>query len=294
MSYGTLVAITQLIAQIQSPFANLSGYLPKYYAMIASADRLREIEEFTDDTENGTLSDGEIASFYSDRFESVSLKNVDFTYTPSDDYDKDELPASISDICLAISKGQHVAFTGESGCGKSTVLRLLMALYKPDKGECVIKSCDGEEILSSKYRRLFAYVPQGNMLMNGSIKEIVSFSSGDTDIDRINNALKISCSEEFVTKLADGIDTVVLESGSGFSEGQMQRLAIARAIYSGHPILLLDECTSALDSETEERLLRNLKELSDRTVVIVTHRRAALKICDRVLKFTKQGVVEND
>ena len=294
MTFGTLAAITQLISQIQSPFANITGYLPRYYALLASADRLKEIEGYNDEALDGDFKFEDVKDFYSGRFESVSLKNVDFTYTPAADDDKDNLPASVSNVSLHINKDEYVAFTGESGCGKSTVLKLIMALYKPDNGDCIIRFDGKDEVLSSKYRKLFAYVPQGNMLMNGSIKEIVSFSSDDADTDRIKQALRIACAEEFVSKLPEGLDTTVIENGSGFSEGQMQRLAIARAIYSEHPILLLDECTSALDSETEEMLLKNLRTLPGRTVIIVTHRPAALKICDRVLKFTKQGIIENE
>ena len=293
MTYGTLAAIIQLISQIQSPFANISGYLPKYYALIASADRIREIDDFDDDMPEGMLDIDAANTYYKDSFNSLSLNDVSFTYQPVDKDDKDDAPISVKNVDLSVFKGEYIAFTGESGCGKSTVLKLMMSLYRPDEGECVLNSEDGnKDILSSKYRRLFAYVPQGNMLMNGSIKDIITFSSKYVDEERLDRALKVSCADEFITKLEKGIDTVIFESGSGLSEGQMQRLAIARAVYSEHPILLLDECTSALDSATEAKLLENLKAMQGRTVIIVTHRSAALSICDRVLEFTKQGIIE--
>ena len=146
--------------------------------------------------------------------------------------------------------------------------------------------------LDSRWHRLFAYVPQGNQLMSGTIRDIVSFAdkSQSGDEEKIARALKIACADEFVGELESGIDTLLGERGTGLSEGQMQRIAIARAIFSESPVLLLDEATSALDSQTEKRLLENLRSMTDKTVVIVTHRPAALEICDRVLKFSENGV----
>ena len=130
--------------------------------------------------------------------------------------------------------------------------------------------------------------------MNGTIREVVAFAdkSAANDDQRINSALEIACADEFVGELEKGADTMLGERGTGLSEGQMQRLAIARAVFSGSPILLLDEATSALDEQTEKKLLENLRSMTDKTVVIVTHRPAALKICDRVLKFTEKGIIE--
>ena len=132
------------------------------------------------------------------------------------------------------------------------------------------------------------YVPQGNALMNGTVRQAVSLGdpSAAKDDARLRHALSVACADEFVSEP----DTELGERGSGLSEGQTQRLAIARAVFSGAPILLLDEATSALDAGTEERLLRNLRTLTDKTVIIVTHRKAALAICDRVLSFTPNGV----
>ena len=157
-----------------------------------------------------------------------------------------------------------------------------------DGGERYLTGDQGEITLDASWRRLFAYVPQGNALMNGTIREIVSFADPDAAHDghRLRRALEISCADEFV----DDPDAVLGERGSGLSEGQMQRLAIARAVFSDCPVLLLDEATSALDDLTEQRLLQNLRAMTDMTVVIVTHRKAALGICDRVLRFTEAGI----
>ena len=292
ISYGTLTAITQLITQIQSPFANITGYLPRWYQMIASAERLMEIETFDDDIADTIESREAVAAFYKDSFAGIGLDNVSYTFYPAsnkvDGISKDNMPVAVTSLNLAIAKGEYVAFTGHSGCGKSTALMLLMGIYKPDSGMRYAALNDGSrEELTSSWQRLFAYVPQGNKLMSGTVREIVSFadkSSASADA-RINEALKIACADSFIAELDDGIDTVLGERGTGLSEGQMQRIAIARAIFSEAPILVLDEATSALDDATEKKLLENLRALTDKTVIIVTHRPAALEICDRKIEF---------
>lgn len=287
VSYGTLTAILQLISQIQSPFANITGYLPKFYAMTASAERLREAENFADDCTGEIISSKEIRKFYDTEFSAIKADNVCFTYKSND---KESV---LDNVSFVINKGENIAFTGHSGCGKSTVLKLLMCLYHPDSGCLRVEKTDGSAVpLTSKWHRLFAYVPQGNHLMNGTIKEIITFSDAQADEERISLALTVSCACEFVSELEKGIDTELGERGAGLSEGQMQRIAIARAIYSGAPVLLLDEATSALDEATEKQLLDNLRSMTDKTVLIVTHRPAALGICDKIIRFTEKGIEE--
>ena len=292
ITYGTLTAITQLITQIQAPFANITGYLPRWYQMLASAERLMEIEKFEDDLEGETATSGEVSAFYRDSLIGFGLEDVSYKYYPATDkvelMSKENMPYAVSNLSIDIKKGEYVAFTGHSGCGKSTALMLLMGVYMPDEGKRYLSDATGEQLTFNSYwRRLFAYVPQGNKLMSGSIRDIVSFADGSSEgaQDRIDKALKIACASEFIDELEDGIDTVLGERGKGLSEGQMQRLAIARAIYSDAPVLLLDEATSALDENTEAQLLKNLRELTDKTVVIITHRPAALEICDRKVEF---------
>ena len=275
VTYGTLTAIMQLIGQVQGPFANISGYLPRWYAMTASAERLMEIEGYRDD---------EPAFATPPDFEALGMQHACFTYHSGEQ----DAPIVLEDLSFEARKGEYVAFTGYSGCGKSTVLKLLMCMYPLDSGERYIRLPDREAPLTAAYRRLFAYVPQGNALMAGTIRDAVTFAapaSGDQDERRIRSALHIACAD-----FVDDIDASLGEGGMGLSEGQMQRIAIARAIYSGAPILLLDEATSALDAETERQLLKNLRSLTDRTVFIVTHRPAALSICDVTMDFSQSGV----
>ncbi len=298
ISFGTLTAVTQLIMQIRAPFSNITGYLPKYYAMTASAERLMEIEQFPPDCDRAPKTLPEIRTCYRESLAGIGLSHADFTYLAATEtiteQSKAEMPLVLKDISLEIKKGEYTAFTGHSGCGKSTVLKLLMCVYKPDSGERYLRRTDGgTELLDSAWHRLFAYVPQGNQLMRGSIREIVAFADPDAMQDdvRIQNALKIACADDFVNALEQGADTVLGERGTGLSEGQMQRIAVARAVFSESPVLVLDEATSALDEATERRLLDNLRAMTDMTVLIVTHRPAALEICDRIYQFTPDGVV---
>lgn len=287
VSYGTLTAVLQLISQIQSPFANITGYLPKFYAMTSSAERLREAENFADDCEEKSIEKSEIKRFYENNFSAIKLRNISFTYKISD---RENV---LKNISFDIKKGENIAFTGHSGCGKSTVLKLLMCLYHCNSGEIILQKSDGTKVsLTSEWHRFFAYVPQGNQLMSGTIREIIAFSdkSEIRNEEKIKQALKISCADKFISELENGIDTILGERGLGLSEGQMQRIAIARAIFADSPILLLDEATSALDEQTEQKLLENLRSMTDKTVIIVTHRPKALEMCDKIIAMTENGI----
>ncbi len=289
MSYGNLMAVLQLIGQIQNPFANITGYLPKYYAMLASAERLMEAEGFADDCAGEVISPSERTDFYEQEFLGIGLEDASFTYQPPAENPDGVpvMPVVLAGLSLEIKKGEYVAFTGPSGCGKSTVLKLMMCLYPLDGGSRYLITNRGRQPFTARWRGLFAYVPQGNHLMSGTIREIVAF--GDLgkmrQEERLSYALRVACADTFVNELELGIDTLLGERGTGISEGQMQRIAIARAIFSDNPVLLLDEATSSLDEATEEKLLENLKAMTDKTVIIVTHRPAVLSICDKNIHF---------
>lgn len=298
VSYGTLTAVTQLIAQIQSPFANLTGYLPRYYTMLASAERLTDAERFDPDCVRDPLPLSDVRQAY-EQMTAMELRDVSFAYLPAADTVEDGArlpnPQAVSGISLSVRKGEFVALTGPSGCGKSTLLKLLTGIYRPAEGRRFLRMRNGTETgTDAAWHRLFAIVPQGNQLMSGSIRSVVAFSDPDAagDDARIAAALRVACAAEFVGALEQGADTLLGERGAGLSEGQMQRLAIARAVFSDSPVLILDEATSALDAQTEQQVLRNLRQMTDRTVLIVTHRPAALQYCDRVLRFTEAGIRE--
>ena len=293
MSYGNLMAIMQLVGQVQSPFANLTGYLPRYYSMLASAERLMEAEAFAPDSEH-PLAEEETLEFYRTKLTALRLEHVSFTYQPPVRAEEEQppMPVVLKDVDLTIRKGEYIAFTGPSGCGKSTVLKLLMCLYPLDAGSRTLETTCGTQPLTAAYRSLFAYVPQGNQLLSGTIRDIVSF--GDPckaqDDAGILRALRIACAEDFVQKLEKGLDTTLGEHGQGLSEGQMQRIAIARAVFSEHPILMLDEATSALDEATAQQLLENLRRMTDKTVLMVTHRMNQANFFDKELSFSKDGI----
>lgn len=287
MTYGTFTAVLQLVTQVQNPVSSLSGFVPRYYAMLASAERLMEAENYPMDDLHREVED--VPAFYREKFQGLELKNACFTYRQGR-----QSPELLNGLDLSIRKGEYVAFTGPSGCGKSTVLKLLMCLYPLDSGERNIMSTSGVRPLTAGWRELFAYVPQGNQLMNGTIREVVTFGdrTAMTREDDIRRALQIACADKFVGELPDGLDTQLGERGAGLSEGQMQRIAVARAIFSDRPILLLDEATSALDDETERQLLRNLRAMTERTVIIITHRSAVLDVTDQEIRFHKPDCFE--
>ncbi len=286
ITYGMMAAVLQLIRQADQPMAEVTSAFPQFFNMIASAERIMEIEKLDTGFSGTCRSPEKVRHYYEKDLSCIKMSDVHFSYTGSEDV----TDLVLTGMNLEIEKGDYVAFTGESGCGKSTTMNILMGLYKPCSGKIYIEKRGGKkEELNASWRALFAYVPQKNMLMSGRIRDVVAFADPDScmDEERIRESLKIACAESFVNELPDGLDTWLGERGSGLSEGQMQRLAIARAIFSKRPIIMLDESTSALDGDTEEQLLNNLKRMTDRTVVIITHRPAALQICNKQKHFTR-------
>ena len=287
MTYGTFTAVLQLINQVQNPVANASSYLPRYYTMIASAERLQEASQLSDSVQPAKISQAlQPMSPMEFPFNEICLNDITFRYLERGNGSKDRGDVVLSHFSCRILSGDYIELIGPSGCGKSTVLKILMCLYAQESGS---RTIDGKP-LETRCRGLFAYVPQGNQLMSGTIREVLTFGNREQmqQDDQMWKALKIACAESFVREeLPDGLDTTLGEHGTGLSEGQIQRLAIARAIFSGYPILLLDEATSSLDAETEKKLLENLRAMTDRTVLIVTHRPMALQMTDRVLDLGK-------
>lgn len=281
ITYGTLLAVQQLIGQIQQPIAGMAGIIPKYYAMLASAERLMELEEMPGDMENDRQEEPETT---------LDMKEIRLeSYTTGYGREKGTV---LEQISLQINEGDVMAITGESGAGKSTLLKALLCLYPKQEGQMILVRKDGKNLPFQKsMRTLFAYVPQGNFLMSGTIREAVSFYGMKGSVT-VEEACHIACAADFIEKLQMKYDTVLGERGVGLSEGQMQRLAIARAIYMGNPVLLLDEATSALDGDTEIRVLRNIQALHNKTILIVTHRPAALEICNRIVEISGKKITE--
>lgn len=276
ISYGTLTAVIQLIGQIQTPFANIGSTLPKYSQMLASAERLMEITQQA----KSTQTSGDVATREEvyEKMQAICFENVSFAY----DSDRPVL----QNESFSVQKGEFAALIGSSGIGKSTIMKLMLSVYQPQEGQIQIHTEDGALGLSELPSGMFAYVPQGNYLMSGPIWEVVGFAEKSAEIDRakVEEACKAACAHDFICELPKGYDTVLGERGDGLSEGQMQRLAVARAVYSGCPILLLDEATSALDGETERKMITSLKQMSNSTVFLVTHRKEVWELCDRVLE----------
>ena len=279
LSFGTLTAILQLVGQVQAPFAGLSGLLPRFYGVTASVDRLLEIENLPDEPEinTGDLAAGRIYR----EMRSIEFRGVTFRY------DRETV---LNRLDLRLQKYDFIAVTGLSGAGKSTFFKLLLGVYLPAGGTISIELENGELIPVDRHtRKLFAYVPQGNWLLSGTIRENLALVNPQASEAEILAAVQVSCAAEFIAGLPRGLDTVIGEKGLGLSEGQAQRLAIARALLCGAPILLLDEATSALDETTEERLLQNLRALKDKTCLIISHKKAASRVCDREIHLVSKG-----
>lgn len=266
MSFGSLTAVTQLMSQLRTPFVGLSGVLPQYAAMQASLERLMELDDISGEEDVGE----ETADLYQ-KLCAIEAKGLCFTY------DREQV---LRDVSFKIPKGSFCVITGESGVGKSTILKLLLGIYQKTGGLLQLVCEDGAVHIDRRTRKMFAYVPQGNLLLSGTLRENLLLAKPDATEEQINKAIYISAMDLYLPQLPQGLDTLLGEDGIGLSEGQAQRLAIARAVLSGAPILLLDESTSALDAQTEQIVLQRIRELSGRTCIAVTHREAALAYSD--------------
>lgn len=270
ITYGTLTAFLQLISQLRAPLQNVSGIMPRYYAAIASAERLIELENYEDDAK--ALPQDKLDLMKKD-FSSLEFNRVSFAY--------DNEPI-LTDCDFVLKRGTITALTGESGSGKSTVFKLILGLYEPDSGNITV---NGETALDTSMRGLFAYVPQGNLVLSGTVRDNITLYNPNVTDTEIEMAAKAAEIYDYIVSLPDGFNTKLAERGAGLSEGQIQRISITRALLVDAPVLLLDEATSALDEETEARVLSNIKEMKDKTVLFVTHRNTSLKVCDRIIHF---------
>lgn len=279
MTYGTVTAIIQLVNQVQSPFVSLSGIMPKYYTTLASAERLMELDDLPNETQKNATEIDAVKVYQ-------ELKSIDFNHI-SFKYDRDII---LDNASLKINKGDFVAIMGISGIGKSTLLKLLLGVFNLNSGSITLETDSGSIPIDKNTRKLFSYVPQGNMLISGTIRDNITFINQNASDEEIEQAIRISCSKQFIDELPSGIETVIGEKGLGLSEGQVQRLAIARSLLANAPVILLDEATSALDENTEKEFLQNLKKLKNVTCIIVSHKMAALEICNKKIQI-KDGKI---
>lgn len=268
LTYGTLNAYLQLFSQLRAPLQNVSGILPQYYSTLASAERLIEFENIEDEPPV-IVSDS--LSALKENFDGIMVENLAFSYD-------DEV--ILRNCSFTVPRGEITAIMGESGSGKSTLFKILLGLYEPDGGS--ISFGNGTPI-NAGTRGMFSYVPQGNMILSGTIRDNITLCNENISDEQIEKATRAAVIYDFIQELPDGFDTVLSERGAGLSEGQIQRVSIARALLFDAPILLLDESTSALDEQTETTLLSNIKHMTDKTVLFITHRNTSVNVCDHII-----------
>lgn len=285
LDYGTLSQVLSLVSQISVPINSLTSIIPTFYSAVASAERIIELESLDDEP---VINDDNlnVKELYAE-LSTIEFENITFKY------DRDEI---FEDTSLTVEKGDLVVMTGISGIGKSTLTKLLLGVFPLDGGEIYLKLNDGRRFtVDTNTRKFFSYVPQGNFLLSGTIRENIAFINSDATDEEIWRAVRFACAD-FIAELPKGLDTVSGEKGLGLSEGQVQRIAIARAILSDAPVILLDEATSALDEMTELRLLENIKNLSDKTCILISHKKAANDVCNKEVRIVdkKITVIENE
>ena len=271
MTIGFLSAIVALLSQLTGPLGNITSIIPKYYSLLASGERLRM--ENSEDVDY--LSKSEIDNFYNNGFKKLSINKVCYSYL--DKYGNKV--QALNNFSLIVNKNEKVLIKGHSGGGKSTLFKLILSLLTPESGELKIN----EQPLNKKYEKLFAYVPQDNLLMEGTIKEVVTLFDNEPNNELFNKALEISDASNFVNALVNKEETYLNEKGSGLSLGEMERIAIARAIYSGSPILLLDECSASLDTSSEKTVMSNILNMNNKTIILISHHKYDEKLFDKVI-----------
>ena len=284
ITFGTMTLFLQQRGNLTSAFNSMVGMIPTFLSGSISAHRLKELEEIPlEDCRKKTDSDMAMAV---QQGLTVELKDAEYAYTQG--------ITIISKSDLIARPGEIVALIGPSGEGKTTIIRLILGLIHPENGTTIIRSADGKELpLGADTRHLFSYVPQGNTILSGTIAENLQMVKKDATEEQMIEALKTACAWEFVQEMPGGLYATVRERGHGLSEGQAQRIAIARAVLRDAPVILLDEATSALDVATERTVLRNLVGTNTgKTCIVTTHRPSVLAMSDRVYRVVDTMVAE--
>ena len=282
--YGDMTFFLQQRSALSSRFNSLVGTIPGMINSAVSAHRVRELLDLPREEH-----DPDRVTYMEERTGKgvkVHVNDVTFGY--------DERANVYEHSDLHVSSGEIVAIMAESGGGKTTLIRLLLGMLEPNSGKVTLQSGSGEEFpVNSDLRKFFSYVPQGNTMFSGTIAENMRMVNEDATDEEVIEALKTACAWDFIKQLPEGINSTLGERGRGLSEGQAQRISIARALLRGAPILLLDEATSALDRETEEQVLHNIMSSHpDRLIILSTHRPAALRLCSRIYKISGGKISE--
>lgn len=271
LSFGGMTAFLQLVNRIQSPARSLTRLVPAFVSVFTAAERLMELEESPLDEQ------GEPVALEAPC--GIRLAHVGYAYEDGEDV--------LRDLSFDFKPGTCTAVLGETGAGKTTLIRLILGLIMPKNGKAEIySSVNNSSLLSPLTRCNLAYVPQGNTLLSGTVRDNLRLGKLSATDEEMKEALRMSCAE-FLFDMPDGLDTICGEQGTGLSEGQAQRIAIARALLRDCPVLLLDEATSALDPDTERQLLSNILSDKRRTVIFITHRLAVKDYCDQTLTIEK-------
>lgn len=271
LTFGGMTAFLQLVNKIQTPARNLMKLVPAFVGVFTAAERLMELEE------NPLEEQGE--PIILDAPCGLRLNNISYQYNATDG-------DVIHDLSFDFKPATCTAILGETGAGKTTLIRLLLALLKPQSGSIEIYN-NTFNVLTPLHRCNISYVPQGNTLMSGTIRDNLRIGKLDATDEEMREALHRSCAD-FVFDLPEGLNTKCTEQGGGLSEGQAQRIAIARCLLRNRSILIFDEATSALDEETERKLLKNLLAEKRHTIIFITHRKAVIDYCDETLKIEKR------
>ena len=284
ISYGTMTLFLQQRTALSSQFNSLVGIVPGMLNSSVSAHRIREIVDLPKEELNPEAA-AALQQQAADGL-TVEMKGVYFAY---EDHSK-----VITNSYFVARPGEIVALVGPSGEGKTTMIRLILGLIRPEGGHVTLTGSDGQPMdVSADLRQFFSYVPQGNTMLAGTVAENMRMVKEDATDEEIIEALKAACAWDFVKKLPDGIHSPVGERGRGFSEGQAQRIAIARAILRDAPVMLLDEATSALDVTTERQVLKNIiRQHPNKTCIVTTHRPSVLNLCQRVYRVMQTQVRE--